>query len=183
MENKSTQVDIMPKELVHGRSFLGVIHEVMLQKENWLSGNSPYTGKSDRYVMGFPLPPFQRPIKWSEEQCVKLIDSIWRRASIGSFMINIVDDINDHPFDGWLIDGQQRLYAIERYLNNEFPTKDINGREVYWKDLPLISQRRFKNTSFPSIRIRVTTKADLVEVYNTLNFGGVPHTESDRATL
>ncbi|MGP1715636.1 MAG: DUF262 domain-containing protein [Methylophilus sp.] len=183
MENQANHIDIMPKELVRGRTFLGVIDEIVLQQRNWKSGDSPYTGKSDRYIMGYPLPPFQRPIKWSDEQCVKLIDNIWRRASIGSFMLNVVDDRSNHPFDGWLIDGQQRLYAIERYMNNEFSTKDIKGREVFWKNLPIISQRRFRNTSFPSVHINSTSKEELVEIYNTLNFGGVPHTEEDRAVI
>jgi hypothetical protein len=175
-------VDIMPKSNLKGRDVASTIDTVILTARNWMEGDPVYTGVSTRYVMGYPLPDWQRGLVWSDEQCIKLIDSIWRKASIGSFMINIVDDTREpHPYDGLLLDGQQRLHAIQRYLNDDFSTKDIHGNEVLWSELPLISQRRFKNSHFPSIQINSKDRAELIDIYNTLNFGGVAHTEADRA--
>lgn len=147
----------------------------------WLKGESVYTGKSERFVMGFPVADFQRRFKWTEEQCVKLIENIWLEHSIGSYMINVLEGLEGHQYDGIILDGQQRLMAIQKYISNEFPVKNINGELVFWNDLPLVSQRRFKNAHFPSIEVRVTDRAELVEIYNTFNYGGTPHTEEDRA--
>lgn len=175
-------VDIMPKSNVKGRDVASTIDTVILTARNWMEGNPVYTGVSRRYVMGYPLPEWQRGLVWSEEQCIKLIESIWRKASIGSFMVNVVDDTREpHPYDGLLLDGQQRMNAIQRYLSDDFSTKDIHGNEVKWSELPIISQRRFKNSHFPSIHINSKDRGELIEIYNTLNFGGVAHDESDRA--
>lgn len=184
MSGKEISLDIMPKSLVVGRDVSSVIDTVIHNYKNWINGDSVYGGVSARYVMGYPLPDWQRGLVWTDEQCIKLIDSIWRRASIGSFMINVVDDtLEPHPYDGLLLDGQQRLHAIQRYLNDEFSTKDINGNEVYWSDLPLVCQRRFKNSHFSSIHVNCKSRAKLIEIYNTLNFGGVKHTEAERAKV
>ncbi len=184
MSDQAVSVDIMPKSIVYGRDVASMVESVMHNYKNWLNGDSVYGGISERFVMGYPLPDWQRGLVWTDEQCIALINSIWRRASIGSFMINIVDDTDEpHPYDGLLLDGQQRMHAIQRYINNEFSTQDINGNKVFWSELPIVSQRRFKSSHFSSIQVNCNSRAKLIEIYNTLNFGGVKHTEAERAKV
>jgi hypothetical protein len=119
------------------------------------------------HVLGWPLPDYQRGFVWSEAQQVKLIESIWRGIPIGYWAV--VYDYGS-PLDGLLIDGQQRLTTIERYLSGMFP---VYG--AYWGSLSLNYQRRFMKTFFPHYAIKGATSEEVKEYYNLLNFGGTPH--------
>ena len=124
--------------------------------------NCPY-----RTVLGWILPEYQRGFVWSEAQQVKLIESIWRGIPIGYWAI--VYDLGD-PQDGLLIDGQQRLTTIARYISGYFP---VYG--AYWDDLSVVYQRRFMKTHFPHYAIKGATPDQVREYYELLNFGGTPH--------
>lgn len=41
----------------------------------------------ERRLAGFILPPFQRPPVWTEEQKVRLIESIWDGIPTGSYVL------------------------------------------------------------------------------------------------
>lgn len=176
-------LDPMPQSEHDGRSIASTLDSVVFNYRKWLDGDPTYTGTSHRWVMGYPLAPWQREFEWTDEQCVKLIENIWRNAPIGSFMINVMERGERHPFDGIIIDGQQRMTAIQKYLDGEFPTKNIHGEDVYWKDVPIVAQRRFRKHSFPSIEIWSEDEKELKEIYNTLNYGGVAHKPEQRAKL
>ena len=78
--------------------------------------------------------------------------------------------------DRWLIDGQQRLRAIQSYLDNEFPVFNF-----FWKELNGLEVRRFGNFPFAKTEIRESSEIKLKLLYNRLNFAGTPHTEDQRA--
>lgn len=134
---------------------------------------------SERHACGYPLPNFQRAHKWSQEMSIKFIESIWLQLNIGTYMFHEADwesNGKPKPFSGWLIDGQQRLSAIEAYWNDEFRVFGL-----LWSELKPNEVRRFHSTKFPCVEISVYDEQEIRELYNMLNFGGIKHEESERA--
>lgn len=135
--------------------------------------------KAERYAMGSPLPSWQREACWTQQQQIELIESIWLELPIGFYIVNREDwdhKGNPHPLSGLLIDGQQRMLAIEAYLNDEF---EVFG--AVWSDVPLAERRNFMRMKFPYFEVAIWDEDELKAVYNRLNFSGVRHTEDQRA--
>lgn len=144
---------------------------------------------ASRFAMGLPLPSWQRPLVWSQAQKVRFIESIWNGVDIGSYLVNDVWEFAE--IDGKrsyrknsnvLLDGQQRLTAIEEYVLNVFAVPDARGTPRYWRDLPQIERRRFGNYHFARATLKSWDEAHLRWAYDMRAFGGTPHTESQRAS-
>lgn len=135
-----------------------------------VTGNRIYAGPDfyGRKVMGFRLPEWQRPLVWTEAQMIRLIESIWRGIPIGSYSYVENDDLTT---DGLLIDGQQRMYALERYFDNRFTVLGY-----FWNQLTRVDQRAFLvSRHFPCYIVRSSDEIFLREYYNLMNFGGTAH--------
>lgn len=138
--------------------------------------------KGDTFLFQFRIPPFQRPIVWTEEQCIAFCESAYRGYNLGSITVNKPEWVgrgttaHPHPYDGWLLDGLQRLTAIKRYFNNEFKVFSY-----YWDELDRIDKCRFQNAPLPHAEVRIADLQQLKDIYNALNYGGTPHTEDQRA--
>lgn len=128
-----------------------------------------------RSVMGFCLPSWQRGFIWTEAQQIAFIESAWLGLNLGTFTYN-VGPIN-HPLDNLLIDGQQRLRAIECYLTDQFPVFGFR-----WSEVTDIDRRIWSFTTiFANYRTETTDESYLRDYYNMMNFGGTPHNEDERA--
>jgi len=127
-----------------------------------------------RRVMGFPLPEWQRPLVWSESQKSRFIESIWLGMPLGTYTLNTLEA--GHPLDMIIIDGQQRLSAIEDYVEDRI---DVFGGR--WSDVELVDRRRFKGTTFARYETRSEDENFLRRYYDLMNFGGVPHEPDQRA--
>ena len=143
---------------------------------------------ASRFVMGYPLPDWQRDACWTQNQKIKFIESIWNKVDIGSYMVNTIFEYEDPPcntvfkkFSDALLDGQQRLSAIEDYLLNKFPVYDGNGSLCFWKDLGIVDRRFFGNKSFSKAIIQTFDEKILRECYDLRSFGGTAHREDERA--
>lgn len=142
-----------------------------------------------RFAMGFPLPSWQRDLEWTQEQNERFILSIWSGVDLGSYLVNESWAFVETPgggnhyreFSEALLDGQQRLTCLERYITNQFPTMDSNGNPVYWKDIPRVERRRFTLVTFVKATISSWDEDLLRKVYNLRAFGGTAHKESQRA--
>jgi hypothetical protein len=127
-------------------------------------------------VMGFVIPDWQRPLVWNTDQMIRFIQSAWMGLNLGTFTYNLTDEPNPLT-DNVLVDGQQRLWAIEQYLDDAFP---VFGH--HYSELPPVDTRRFSNsTQFSSYRLETTDEDFLRRYYDMMNFGGVAHTEEQRA--
>ena len=83
-------------------------------------------------------PEYQRGFEWSLPQQQSLIDSLLRGYELPLFYVHLIDEIN--KFTGekkttvWLVDGQQRLAAITKYIHNDFalpdPKKEALGTAI-----------------------------------------------------
>lgn len=143
-----------------------------------------------RFVLGFPLPSWQRPLCWTDAQKVKFIESIWGGVDIGSYMVNGNYELVGKPgekhyreFSEVLLDGQQRLSTIEDYLLNKFSVPDAEGNPMFWRDLPRVERRRFGSFHFARADIHTWAEAHLRLAYDLRAFGGTEHTEEQRATV
>ena len=138
------------------------------------------------------LPPFQRGVEWDEAMMVRFIESIWMGMDIGR---NVVNDAQDapgagtraggkplwHPSDRWLIDGQQRLTAIHRYVSDRFPIVGADGIPHLWSELPKVDQRHFASRQFDRGITSIHNELDLRILYDRMNYGGMRHREDQRA--
>lgn len=133
------------------------------------------------YLLGFFIPPFQRPHVWDQARSIRFVESAWLGIHLGTYVANSADDIvkSTGKFprqDGWLIDGQQRLRALDGYFRDRYP---VFG--TLFSELTTREKRRFGQIVFARTTIREGDEQVLRELYNRLNFGGVAHTKNQRA--
>lgn len=107
------------------------------------------------------------------------LESVWIGVGIGSFMVNY--SIRTSDANMVLLDGQQRLRAIERYWDNELAVVGDDGLSHYWGDLTEKEQVHFLRIPFPWVMTEYDNNAQLREAYNRHNFGGTSHTSKQRA--
>ena len=139
------------------------------------------TVESNRYALGFPLPPFQRELKWTRHQEVAFIESAWLGLPLESYTHHALDWDWDRegrakPYSGWLVDGQQRLTTIERYWEGQFKVFDL-----YFSELTRSERIRFMRTKFTHYECAIWDEAIIRDLYNRRNLGGTPHTADERA--
>ena len=155
--------DQVPQRIFYGESMSSVIAH--LRKKDAVDNG--------RSILGFRLPDWQRPSVWTDYQCERFIQSVYRGAVIGNYIVNE----SDNPeLDNLIIDGQQRLRAIERYWDDEIALSGNDGALYCWSDLTSDSQARFLRIQFPWTLMRINDEALLREAYNIHNFSGTPHT-------
>lgn len=129
-----------------------------------------------RTVCGFVIPKFQRGLVWTPAQNVALIESVWKGIPIGTYAINRkIGNVPDH-LQNIVIDGQQRLHAIELYLSGQL---EVFGGT--YDDLDKVQKRFFDCKHFARYETKTSDEAYLRDYYNLMNFGGTVHTEGDRA--
>jgi hypothetical protein len=146
-----------------------------------------YKKKEDRSALGYIIPPFQRELVWTEEQKIRFVDSARRCVPLGTYTVNLTFGIPAcKRFDGsreyymgesWLLDGQQRLNALEEFFENKFP---VHG--MFWRDLDQGQQRQFLMTpNFSFYETQFQTELECRQYYDLMNFSGTPHREHERA--
>ncbi|MEF1300490.1 DUF262 domain-containing protein [Vibrio owensii] len=170
---------VMPTQIYNGRSRATAIETLIDVRDRYNSRPEEFW-TPERMVLGHPLPNWQRPHEWTETQSIRFIESAWLGLHIGTYVVNGRDwDENgvDIEFSGALLDGQQRLTAIELYLDDAFP---VFG--WYWSQLTRREQRRFERISFTSEEVNIWDEAELRELSDRLAFGGTAHKEEYRAT-
>lgn len=180
MNTTTPQVSRIPLPLEQGRLFESVIDSLLIAYRIHSEGKSELA-PAQRHACGFPLPPFQRDHKWTVAQEIAFIESAYLGLPIGTYTLHAADwtpddAANPLPFSGWLIDGQQRLTAIQRYLDDQFPVFGL-----HWSELNRREQRRFLNIKFAHYEIPLWDEAKIRDLYNRLAFGGTAHTEDERA--
>ena len=163
---------LMPKRLQLGQHFAGCVGECIFHA----SKDDTPNHYGYRSVMGYFLPSWQRGVVWDDHRQVKLIESLWLGINIGTYTFNRSKD-HGGIYDNLLIDGHQRMHSIERYIKDAFPVFGYR-----WSEVTRIDQRAFSNSSH--FHAYITDSEDeqyLRNYYNMMNFGGVAHTEGQKA--
>jgi hypothetical protein len=164
---------LMPEPLNLGQHMASGVGQAIFEREKWLEAGSPQL--SERMVMGYRLPSWQRPFVWTEAQRIKLIESIWLGLNIGTYTFNRAR--LEGEYDNLLIDGQQRMKALEEYLTDGFK---VFGH--LWSETTPADKRGFATTRH--FHCYITSSMDdayLRSYYNMMNFGGTAHEEAQRA--
>lgn len=113
-------------------------------------------------------PPYQRGLVWSLEQKQRLINSIVVGVALPAIYIRDLS-ADKTPFME-ILDGKQRLSALHDFINNRF---SYDGK--LFSSLSTAQQRFWGNEIVPAVRVSELSDADAVELYERLNWGGVPH--------
>lgn len=132
-----------------------------------------------RTIMGYVLPDFQRGLVWTQNQSVRFIESLWKGLSVGTYTVNIDNSYgNGNPhLRNILVDGQQRMWALQQYIEDYFPVFGL-----FYSELNDLEKRSFKNTTiWPCYETASNDEEYIRNYYNLMNFGGTAHKESERA--
>lgn len=119
-------------------------------------------------------PRFQRRYVWSDVLASRLIESILLNVPIPPCYLSQNDE---YELD--VIDGQQRLYSIFRYIENQFPLnslevlKEFNGSRFF--ELPNKLQRQLKTHTLRCVLVTNESHPEIkFDVFERLNTNTVP---------
>ena len=159
-------------------SIIEIYSNLNKHRESIKNNDELLTDIANRYVCGYPVPEFQRPLCWTVEQSVAFIESIIIQLSIGTYTVHDSDFTSKGAikFSGWLIDGQQRLYSLEQYFDSKFPVFGF-----YWSELTKAEKRKFLNIGFTQYKSALWDEELIRDLYNRLSFGGTAHKDNQRA--
>lgn len=118
-------------------------------------------------------PPFQRAIVWNDEQCARYVEYILRGGPSSRVIYwNCSSWGKNYNTPIELVDGQQRLNAVRRFLNNEIV---VFGNQ--FKDFT--DKMAWTGPCFQFAVNTLQTKLEVLQWYEALNFGGVVHTSEE----
>lgn len=173
-----------PKKILDGSARAWSLDHLYHNKQDNVRSAHYYGAQT--WLLGYILPPFQRPVVWSEDRMIRFIESAVLGFNLGTWCYNNAGDapmriINGreyfHRTDLWLIDGQQRLTALDRFFDDFFPVFGL-----FWSEVDTVRKRNFlSSTGFPAYETRIYDETALRDLYDRLNFGGVAHTADQRA--
>lgn len=127
---------------------------------------------------------YQREYVWSLEQKQLLIESIYKGISCGTILVRLRSwsTLEEMAKSGEselafkdIVDGKQRLKAIEQFINDEFV--DLHGN--YYSDLSSKSQNMFGDNNLLNYAEMDESTSDEEVLYQFLkmNFEGVPQSK------
>ena len=171
-----------PKPLMFAQSMAFCLDSLLYNKERAEGKKDTpadvfYNPLKRPMVCGHVIPDFQRGLVWTEDQNLRLIDSIFRGIPIGTYAVNFSTDQLPPKLTNILLDGQQRLNALSMYWNDE-----LSYRGYKWSELNRPQQGILNRVMFPQMRTNTKSLAEAKTYYNAMNFGGTDHTEDDRAS-
>lgn len=119
-------------------------------------------------------PDFQRRYVWSNKLASKLIESIILNVPIPPCFLSQNED-----FELDVIDGQQRLFSIYRFVNNQYPLselevmKELNGLRFH--EIPPKYQRQINTHTLRCIAISNESHPEIkFDVFERLNTNTIP---------
>ena len=127
-------------------------------------------------------PDYQRRHRWDNTTASKLIESLILNIPIPLIYISQDVDVDTEVGEDIarysVIDGQQRLTAIQNFFKNEYALMDLdvltelNG--AYYKDLPSFLIRRLEERTIKCLRIDSTVDHQVkYDIFERLNSGSV----------
>ena len=114
-------------------------------------------------------PEYQRNYIYADgKRDVSVIQSILKGYPLGLIYFNVV---NSNEFE--VLDGQQRITSIGRFVTNKFAIKDENGMEQYFGGLASDKQSLILNTPLLIYECE-GSESEIKEWFKTINISGVP---------
>src|SRR5258708_1353173 len=116
-------------------------------------------------------PEYQRNYIYSSDGGKKeaaVIDSILKGYPIGLIYFNKVSDDNLE-----VLDGQQRITSIGRFVTNKFAIKDENGMEQYFSGIAVDKKTKILATKLLIYECE-GPETEIKEWFKTINIAGIP---------
>lgn len=114
-------------------------------------------------------PEYQRNYIYADgKKDVAVIASILKGYPIGLIYFNTV---SSNIFE--VLDGQQRITSIGRFVTDKFAIKDENGLEQYFTGIAADKQKRILETKLLIYECE-GTESEIKEWFKTINIAGVP---------
>jgi hypothetical protein len=130
---------------------------------NEFEGKGLY-GLSGRLVI---QPEFQRHYIYGDgKKDVAVIDSLLKGYPLGLIYFNVAGDALE------VLDGQQRITSIGRFVNGKFAIK-VDGKEQTFSSLPVESQNLIRNSALLVYECE-GTEYEIKSWVQTINIAGVP---------
>ena len=119
-------------------------------------------------------PEYQRNYIYSDgRKDAAVIDSILKGYPIGIIYFN---KLSKNKFE--VLDGQQRITSIGRYVTNKFAIKDENGMEQYFEGIAKNKQEKIMQTELLVYEC-LGTESEIKDWFKTINIAGVPLTNQE----
>lgn len=119
-------------------------------------------------------PEYQRNYIYADgKKDVAVIQSVLEGYPIGLIYFT---KVSDNEFE--VLDGQQRITSIGRFLTGKFPILDENGMQQYFRGLAEDLQRKILDTKL-TIYECSGTESEIKEWFKTINIVGVPLNEQE----
>jgi hypothetical protein len=99
---------------------------------------------------------------------VAVIDSLLKGYPLGLIYFNKVSDDNLE-----ILDGQQRITSVGRFVTNKFAIKDENGMEQYFSGIAADKQTKIMDANLLIYECE-GTESEIKEWFKTINIAGVP---------
>jgi hypothetical protein len=114
-------------------------------------------------------PEFQRNYLYAEDRKeAAVIDSLLKNHPVGLMYFN---EVGNGRFE--LLDGQQRITSIGRFVTGKFIVLDENGKEQYFNSLPVEKQEKILNSKLLVYRCN-GSEAEIKDWFRTINIVGIP---------
>lgn len=114
-------------------------------------------------------PEYQRNYIYADgKKDVAVIQSILKGYPLGLIYFN---KVADNKFE--VLDGQQRITSIGRYVTGKFAVKDQNDLEQHFSGLPQELQDKILNTELLIYECQ-GSESEIKEWFRTINIAGVP---------
>ncbi len=114
-------------------------------------------------------PEFQRNYIYAEEgKEVAVIDSILKGYPLGLIYFH---KVNDDTFE--VLDGQQRITSVGRFVNDKFAIKDENGLEQYFGGMAKNRQAKIWETKLLIYECE-GEESEIKDWFKTINIAGIP---------
>ena len=119
-------------------------------------------------------PEYQRNYIYADgKKDVAVIDSLLKGYPLGLIYFN---EVADEKFE--VLDGQQRITSVGRFVMGKFAIKDENGREQLYGSLPNDKQTKIMNSSLLVYTCR-GEESEIKEWFKTINIAGIPLNEQE----
>lgn len=113
-------------------------------------------------------PEYQRNYIYADgKKDVAVIESILKGYPIGLIYFNRNGDLLE------VLDGQQRITSIGRYITGRFPIVDQNGMQQYFSALSEEEQNKILNTPL-TIYVCDGEEPEIKQWFKTINIAGIP---------
>ncbi len=121
-------------------------------------------------------PEYQRNYIYADgKKDVAVIDSLLKGYPLGLIYFN---KVSADKFE--VLDGQQRITSIGRFLTGKFAIKDGNGIPRYFSGLPDDQKKKILETKLTIYECEAT-ETEIKEWFKTINIVGVPLNDQERA--